>query len=122
MSVRRLLIGAMAVAVAFTDVSWALQEGVPEMPGQLGKESWDHERWPAEQYDSSNWVPPKKAFLNDGKEGWVHFDPAQRGEPVAPPPEEGYLYEETLFGKPYRIWAGPKEGTFVIQYGDESFI
>ena len=52
----------------------------------------------------------------------MNFNPPKRGEPVAPVPEEGYVLEEEFFGRPYRIWAGPKEGTFVVQYGDESFI
>ena len=39
MSVRRFLIGTMvlAVAVAFSDLSWAVQEGVPDMPGAAGR-------------------------------------------------------------------------------------
>ena len=45
----------------------------------------------------------------------MNFNPPKRGEPVAPGPDEGYVLEEEFVGRPYRIWAGPEEGTFVVQ-------
>ena len=65
---------------------------------------------------------PEQGQDGEGLEKWVAYVPAQRGEPVAPAPEEEYLHEEVIFGKPYRIWPGPKDGTFVVSWGDQSFL
>ena len=32
------------------------------------------------------------------------------------------MHEEMIVGKPYRIWAGPKDGTFMVSWGDQSFL
>ena len=65
---------------------------------------------------------PEQGQDGEGLEKWIDYVPAQRGELVAPAPAEEYLHEEVIFGKPYRIWPGPKDGTYVVSWGDQSFL
>ena len=68
-----------------------------------------------------NEIIPEKGVDGEGLEKWIRYTPAVQGEPAQPAGEE-YLLEEVIFGKPYRIWAGEKAGTFMVSWGPQSFL
>ena len=52
-------------------------------------------------------IIPEQGVDGEGLEKWIRYTPAKQGEP-AQPAEEEYLFEEVIFGKPYRVWAGER--------------
>ena len=88
----------------------------PPMFRTMGVETWHQ----GTSMDVKDVIPPQGAD-GGGLDHWVRYSPAPTGEPAHPADEE-YMHEEMIVGKPYRIWAGPKEGTFMVSWGDQSFL